>query len=335
MSENIEQEYQAPLEISKYSSGSYAWIINEDLLRDEGVIYGISESNPNEKIQTIKDYFQEKISNLEKDIELFESNIEEMKQGIDGSKNEVDQMQDTRRELSTTFASEYNVFFRLLIGVVAYLSMLIFNFYLIFNWLKDDTGIPLIMTLGCYFFGILSLFGSSSYLYTSDHVLFNSEVGKVREKWKVLLEELGIPFVATFFIIALGCESKPVIDIIAYALLIYFLFLFAGKGFLNITIRLRDHFLVFKSNNMHNQFRKKELEETQRLITKKEEEIEGLKKVVEQKVDQKNSKLLEVENTIKKCETTISYFMSEFSLARATKKSLSNKELASFLSKNK
>ena len=54
------------------------WFINNDILRDEGVIFGLSGSNPDEKVLIIRHYFAQQTAETDRIIEQKEENIGEL-----------------------------------------------------------------------------------------------------------------------------------------------------------------------------------------------------------------------------------------------------------------
>ena len=46
-----------------------SWLEDETLLRDEGVIFGLSESKPEEKVAIIRNYFVHQTADLEREVE--------------------------------------------------------------------------------------------------------------------------------------------------------------------------------------------------------------------------------------------------------------------------
>jgi len=60
-----------------------------------------------------------------------------------------------------------------------------------------------------------------------------------REKWKIYLEELGVPVTVSLFISILPARAYPIEYSVVAALFFFMLFLLGGKGLVNTLFRVR------------------------------------------------------------------------------------------------
>ena len=302
-----------------YQNG-FNWIENKDLLRDEGVYYGLSQilTIPDEKLKAISSFFEEKIQsfivlsqNLEKELTEIKIEIKELKE------KKVENI-DKIRFAELDFEYEKHDFTRNLLGFIAYGAILIFNYFIIYNWLKNNVEEPAITAAGLLVFGGLSLFNKFSVLYNPLSRVAQEE-GYDNESWKTYVEEFLIPFVATSYIAYLGSPNKPLLQIFLFWLLIFTIFVFSGKAFLNVVIKLIKEFRVIRQNRNKkkaNVILIKNLS-ADNLIN------EDKKKILSETEDKQKNLFLETNKQIARLlaekETNISLFKSEFELARASR----------------
>lgn len=302
----------------------YEWILDENLLRDEGVIYGISDSNHEEKTETIRKFYQEKIAGAQTRERLRREDL----QGLLERKSDMEQhlslLKQEIGELSVRLPDGPHQFFRLLSLFLAYTVMVGFTFGAIFEWLGPSWHFPMLVCVGVYVFGGLSLFHRASILYDADQTVFAQ--GE-RERWKAYLEEFGIPFTAVVFIVFWGSGGHSLVRTLSFGVMLYALFLFSGKGFLKALFALIQEFRQVRDSRLKRQYRKKLLEEKALKVQQTEQDLSDLGNEVDRLKTEIASLLGEAKQWEEEAETKVAYFLSEFALARATKDSLSADQL--------
>ncbi len=222
----------------------YIWITNEGLLRDEGTLFGMAQADIEEKLQAIDDYFN-------------------MQKAPFGEKQSLVQQKISQDQKSKTIAfakldvlnQNYNAqeykphnFFPVAVQLLAYLAVCYFNYSLVQTWLTpvvESAFIP----LGVYLFGMSGLFIGRSMLYNHNEKL-SSQNGSIegREKWKIFLEEIGIPAVCSSTIVVMAWQAHSPLTSVFVGLLLFFLFLFIGKGFINLLFQARKELKSFYFN---------------------------------------------------------------------------------------
>lgn len=297
----------------------FDWLKNEALLRDEGAYYGlVSEEVPEEKLNTIDSFFNEFIARIEKSIELQEEELIRVQGMIGKVETEIDALEAEIDAGSTAYIHEPNIFWRLITGIIAYLIIGFFVFWLPFELFGPNWRTPFFITLGVFLFGLISHYHRPSWWYETK----TSQQGQSRLDWKTLFEELGIPFVATLFIVVWGNPRLSALHLISYALILFVFFVFVGKGLLDYLSQLSPNFKILKENRQKNKHRVAGIAQNKEKLLKKQETLKDLHARSLEIGESKIQRTLEVAQLHHKKETYKNYFLSEFRLAKESRKHL-------------
>lgn len=312
----------------------FDWITDKNLLRDEGVYFGLSDSDqiPAEKVDTIRQFFQERIKALETNCASKRNSAAETKQRVERTEANIEAQKVSIQQLKDTFVVNDHDFWRHAIGVIIYIIVLIFNFGLIYSWLTSaNIQSPISTTLGVYLFGSLSLFSQFSLLYHSNKQVLETE-GHEREPWKVYLEEFGIPLIASAYISLKGASSHGSIETIVFFLLIYSLFLFAGKGFLTQLVKAKKEWTKMAGNYIGKRALHRQIVTIEDKIQQNELELEKINNTLQSIQEQ----ILEDEKSIamiyEQKETNVLLFLSEYELAKSARQTLNRKQISQIIS---
>jgi hypothetical protein len=210
----------------------YQWIINEGLLRDEGVLFGIAGAAIDDKITAIRDYYRIRKASAQTKRERLEKEIAEIR--MEQSKLVADA--DDRESGNTPIN-----FIPMTLQLALYGGICYFNFYLERYWLSPVVlAMPICM--GLYLFGLFPVFLGRSVLYNSAQSLSDKKLpgGQPREAWKIYFEEFGVPLVVSLFIVILPGNAHALSFSIIAAFVFYLLFLLGGKGLVNGLYRVRS-----------------------------------------------------------------------------------------------
>lgn len=205
----------------KIEPNQYQWIINEGLLRDEGTLYGIAGAGIQEKTEAIRDYYRIKKA---------------------ASKTKQDHLDRKIADINnqpTQALPEPSSPIPIILQLLTYVGICYFNYWLESYWLSPVFHSTFIC-VGLYLFGLFSVFIGRSVMYNTAQSL-TDEKGPAdqREKWKIYLEELGVPLVVALFISILPARVYPIEYSIVAALFFFMLFLLGGKGLINTLFRVR------------------------------------------------------------------------------------------------
>lgn len=298
------------------------WLSSEDALRDEGVIFGLSNSEAEEKIAVIRTFFTHQTADIEKEVERFSEKIGELNLFIEQRENRIETLLQRTENLTNTEPTTHNLP-RTVVGLLLALGICVGNYFLIDNSLTANfPENHTFIALGVLLAGLFNLFG---------HYSFFHEKGS-SVSWRQLVEEIGMPLAASFFVFVQTIDNQLVIRSVALFGFIFFLFLFAGKLLLSHLTNLKIEWQTWR-RNVHL------AKEKHIKVDKWDEEIFQLKKEIDELRVQKWQILPELNKAEanlarynSKRDSLIKLFESEFRLARSYRDKLSNKQLAGIAS---
>jgi len=292
------------------------WLEDEDMLRDEGVLFGLSESDPHEKTDIIQKYFSNLAAEHIANIEQQNERIQELNLFIGQKNNRIEELQEKLKNPTDRLAGEHHLP-RTLIGITLCIAMCIGNFFLIRESLKPVFNDNSWIALGVFLAGMFSLFGRIS--------LFHDTDSKV--SWKSLLEEIGLPFAAALFVFANVITHQTWWQAFALFIFVFFLFLFAGKLLLsNITVLRNDLQSWLNIRNDRQDF-KDNTSSWESDCQVLQEEIDELRVKKWQVLREQSTSETERDRLFAKRDMLIKLFESEFFLARRMKNELTTRQL--------
>jgi hypothetical protein len=240
------------------------WLMNEDILRDEGVIFGLSNSDPEEKRLIIRSYFAQKTADTDKFIEQEEEKIGELNYWINENESFIKDFEGKIHHLKNQEFTQQHHLPRTIVGTLLALGIAIGNYFLIEESLRGQFEQSRLIAMGVFFMGMFSLFGRVSLLHDDEK----------ETTWRKLLEEIGMPLASAFFVFAQSYQNLPLLKSLSLFAFIFFLFLFAGKLLLgNLTV-LKDDLSIYQKRNQLQKDKVKKVEEWEAQIEKLETEIE-------------------------------------------------------------
>ncbi len=293
------------------------WLEDEDTLRDEGVLFGLSESDPSEKTDSIHNYFGHLAANHERNIEQQNERVQELNLFIGQKENRIDELQGKLKSVEGVRHEGEHQLPRTLVGLALSIAMCVGNYYLIEETLSSSFSSSSFVALGVFLAGMFNLFGRISLFHDTD-----SDVS-----WRRLLEEVGMPVAASLFVFAQAWQTQSWWQATALFVFVFFLFLFAGKLFLsNITV-LRNDLKVWLTTRRD---RKEVIDNTQDWeveIGQLNQEIDGLRVQKWQVLREQGTSESERDRLHARRDMLIKLFESEFYLARKMKGRLSERQL--------
>lgn len=297
------------------------WLINQDILRDEGVIFGLSGSNPDEKISIIRHYFSQQTAETDKVIGQKEEEIGELNYWINEKESLVKELEQKIQQLKNQEFTEQHHLPRTIMGLLLATGIAIGNYFLIEESLRGQFEQSKLIASGVFLAGMFNLFGRISFLHDEEK----------SSTWKRLLEEIGMPLAAAFFVFAQIYAIKPPLNAWALLAFIFFLFMFSGKLLLgNLTV-FKDDLTIFQKRNQLQQDKIKKVAEW-------EETIEKHKAAIEKHRQDKQSILpeltqLSTQNLKFKAQRDmlIKVFESEYHLAQNYRNRLNDKQISTIL----
>lgn len=292
------------------------WLEDEDTLRDEGVLFGLSESDPHEKTDIIQKYFSNLAASHIAGIEQHNERIQELNLFIGQKTNRIEELQERLKSPKSRAEGEHQLP-RTLIGISLCVAMCVGNFFLIRESLKPVFADNSWIALGVFLAGMFSLFGRISLFHDTDS----------RVTWKSLLEEVGLPFAAALFVFANVITHQAWWQAFALFIFVFFLFLFAGKLLLsNITVLRNDLQAWFNMRRDRQDYVENNYNWESECQTL-EEEIDDLRIKKWQVLRDQSQAETERDRLFAKRDMLIKLFESEFYLARRMKNELTTRQL--------
>jgi hypothetical protein len=296
------------------------WLEDETLLRDEGVIFGLSESKPEEKVAIIRNYFVHQTADLEREVERHGEKIQELNLFIEQKENRINELKEKTNELEGRNHDGEHQLPRTIVGLGFSIAMCVGTYFLIADTLKPLYPSSEWIAVGVFLAGMFNLFGRVS--------LFHDTETSV--SWRRFLEEIGMPFAAALFVFVQAIQNQGVWRALALFVFVFFLFLFAGKLLLsNITVLRNDLRVWLTGTNLKKEKTTKTdnwEEEKIRLNT----EIDELRVQKWQIVPNLNRAEAELARLNARRDALIKMFESEFNLARQLRGRLTDKQMREF-----
>lgn len=212
------------------------WLTDEDALRDEGVLFGLSDAGPDEKVAEIRAYFGRQVAPLDRQIEQHTEKIGELNLLIEQWESRMVALRKKcddllYRELTPTHL------LRTVVSLLLSLGMCIGNFYLIDQTLQPSFANHWI-AVGVFLAGMFNLLSRTSFFYEET----------TRLTARRFVEEVGLPLAASVFILAQALKTQSTGEAIALVVFVFFLFLLAGKLLLATLTTLQNGLTASQSN---------------------------------------------------------------------------------------
>lgn len=297
------------------------WLENEDALRDEGVIFGLSEAKAEEKIGAIRNYFAHQTAETEKIVEYHSEKIGEINLLIEQKETRINELIEKARVLENRERNDHQLP-RTVIGIVLSLAMCVGNYYLIDESIL--TNFPqnhYVIALGVFLAGMFNLFNPKS--------LFHEKESSI--SWRQLLEEVGMPLAASVFVFVQALDNQSFLRSFALFFFVFFLFLFAGKLLLsNLTVLKTDSSIWFDNLRLQKDKINK-AQEWEEEITKLKLEIDEQRVEKWKIVDTLKLPEAELKRLNERREMLVKLFESEFNLARSYREKLTGKQIQDIL----
>ncbi|GAB3545212.1 hypothetical protein [Spirosoma fluminis] len=290
------------------------WLADEKLLRDEGVLFGLTDAQPDQKIAEITAYFSQQTAPLE----AFRDQCSER---INDVNSLIAQRKASRTDLLTRISDLRDCkpvrdnLIRTLISLGLSVVMSVGTFFLVDNTLQPAFPNRWV-AVGVYLAGMFSLFGRQSFFYEEGSKLSGRR----------LLEEIGLPLAASVFVLVQAIQTQSVWQAFALFIFIFFLFLLAGKLLLSTLTTLRHDLASIRAN--------------QQLLSDKQHLIpvwEGQADQLQQEINLMRTQLWPIATALSQTDADlaqmnaqrdrlVSLFLSEFELARSLRDRLSESQ---------
>ncbi|WP_223833896.1 hypothetical protein [Spirosoma profusum] len=286
------------------------WLADEESLRDEGVLFGLSDARPDGKVAQIRAFFGQQSAPLEESIHQYTEQIGEINQFINERETRIATLRHQLDELRNAQPASTNLI-RTAASLLLLEVMCVGTFFLV-----DETLRPAFpnrwVAVGVFLAGMFNLAGRTSFFY---------ETG-TRLTARRLIEEVGLPLAASVFILVQALETKSTVQAVGLFLFVFFLFLLGGKLLLTTLTSLQNDINVVLANR--------------RLLVRKQEDVPRLEAEINQlvrEVDGLRTQKWPFVTSLNQTEARrvqlntqrdrlVNLFISEFELARSLRERL-------------
>lgn len=217
-----------------------AWIEDDDALRDEGILFGVSGLEGIDlKQASIRSYYQEKIAACERERVW----LEERRGDLAGEQvrlsEEIARVEARLRSEADPAqeSGDWSVaLVRYSVGLVLAVGMFICNWFLIDSLLEDRNGNGLI-SAGVMLVGMFVLFSPVSIMYRRGDGAAGAEG---MEGWKIWTSEVVPGIAAALFTVVWSPRIFPIMEATTAFVFVAALFVFGGKLILSLLPRLTE-----------------------------------------------------------------------------------------------
>ena len=290
------------------------WLADEENLRDEGVLFGLSDARPDGKIAQIRSHFGQQAALLDEVIDQHTDKISELNLFIQQRENRITSLSDQVSYLRESQPVAHAIL-RNGISLLLSIALCIGNFYLI-----EDTLRPTFpnrwIAVGIFLAGMFNLFGRTSFFYETS----------TRLTGRRLVEELALPFAASIFVLTQALQSQSVGQAIGLFVFVFFLFLLAGKLLLSTLASLQTDVSIIQKNRILLTQKAQKLPIWEASMNQLSQEIDTIRTQKWPVVTALNHAEAERTRLNTQRDTFVNLFMSEFELARSLRDRLTQQQ---------
>ncbi|GAB4043920.1 hypothetical protein GCM10028774_61370 [Spirosoma jeollabukense] len=290
------------------------WLTDEENLRDEGVLFGLSDARPDEKIAEIRSLFSQQAAPLERLLEQHTGKLSELNGLIEQQENLITSLRGQSSALRDKNPASNNLI-RTMISLLLSGLMCIGNFYLI-----DETLRPAFpnrwIGAGVFLAGMFNLFGRTSFFYETD----------TRLSGRRLVEEIGLPVATSVFVLVQAWQTQSAGQALALGVFVFFLFLLAGKLLLSTLTTLQADIDNIQANRELLLHKEQNLPVWEAQITQLTREVETIRTQKWPIVTTLTHIEADLTRLNARLDGLVNLFLSEFELARSVRDQLTQQQ---------
>ncbi|MBC8151297.1 MAG: hypothetical protein H7Z72_00130 [Bacteroidetes bacterium] len=298
------------------------WLDDEDLLRDEGVFFGLSDARPDEMVALIRHEFTHQTAALEQTLDQYHEKIGELNLFIEQHENQISELRYKSDELALRKPVGHQLP-RTLAGLSLSVLMCIGTFFLIDETLRPAFTQNRWISLGVFLAGMFSLFSRTSLFHET-----NTPTTPRR-----LLEETGLPLATALFVLAQALKTQPAGTALALFFFIFFLFLLAGKLLLGNLMVLGSDLHAVGQNRQLARERLSQTTGWESEITQLRANIDRFRVQKWQIIPELNRIQADLTRMNARRDGLIKRFESEFNLARSLRDRLTSEQRQAIISR--
>lgn len=291
-----------------------AWLADEEALRDEGVLWGLSHAQPDSKIAQISAFFARETIPFTELATQYTGQLRALTPRIDQRRDQLTSLQDQLTQLRDTQPIRTTLV-RHFVSLVIAIVLCIGTYYLI-----DDTLYRSFpnhwISMGVFLAGLFNLSGRTSFFYETN----------TRLTGRRFIEEIGLPFAAAVFVLIHALNYQPVSQAIGLFIFVLFVFLLSGKLLLGTLSTLQHELGNVQINRQRMTSQRMDLPLLESHYQQLEQTIDRLE---EQRLSLVAA-LSQVEAELTRLNTQrdklVNLFLGEFDLARSMRDRLTNQQ---------
>lgn len=306
----------------------FGWVLDDNLLRDEGVRYGLMGAPVNHKMATIKNYYERKIAEAEQSAVSNKQWAGQLAEGKINYEEERDRLRGEITALATNTPRSDHQLIRFILMFLVYTVMVVFCFFAIYEWMGNSWIASLLITIGVYILGGFSMFYRTAIMYNAAEIVKNDSE---RELWKSKIEEFILPAIATLFVVLWGEKEATIAQTIIFSLLLYALLLFAGRGLLKSLFSMVRALEIFKDDKQRRRRNTELLREKREVYEKCLQKIRSIEEQIRELETDIRQAALDIASYKRTQEMKTSCFLSEYELAQTTSKNMTARDVNSLL----
>ncbi len=291
-----------------------SWFTDEESLRDEGVLFGLSDARPDGKLAQIRAFFARQAAPLNELVDGQTEKIGELNLFIEQRENRITTLRDQISDLQVRRPTQNNLI-RTGVSLLLSVGMCVSNFYLI-----DETLHPIFpnrwIAVGVFLAGMFNLFGQTSLFYEEN----------ARLSGRRILAELSLPLAASVFILVQALQTQSASQAIALFAFVFFLFLLAGKLLLSTLTILQTDLATIQANQQLALTKAQSLPAWEVEIDRLTCEIDAIRAKKWPIINILSHSQAEMIRLNTRRDELVNLFMSEFELARSLRDRLTEQQ---------
>ena len=295
------------------------WLADDESLRDEGILFGLSDARADGKIAEIRAAFAQQSAPLEERIEHHTEKISELNLFIEQRENHLITLRDQTNALRYSQPTPHNLI-RTVVSLCLSVVMCIGTFYLIDVTLQPAFSNPWI-AVGVFLAGMFNLFGRLSFFYDTE----------TRLSGRRIVEEVGLPLAASIFVLTQGLQTQSVGSATGLFVFVFFAFLLSGKLLLSTLTTLQNDLYTIVANRQLVATKERDLPVWTSEIERMEREIDAIRTQKWPIVTALNHEEASLNRLNAHRDRLVNLFLSEFELARSLRKRLTEQQLKSMM----
>ncbi|MGR3812159.1 hypothetical protein [Jiulongibacter sp. NS-SX5] len=297
------------------------WLKDESQLRDEGVIFGLTDADARDKIILIESVFDERGAAFKKQSELYTEQIGEHNLRISRIEERIEDQKRRGGDFEKAERALHQLP-RTTVSLILSVVMACGNFFLINTVMQTAyPEVHWLVTAGVFFAGMYNFFTGKSFLQHSEEEI----------NWRRVLSETLLPFTASVFVLLQAWPQLGAGLSLGLFLFTLSLFLYSGKLFLENISLFKDDFNTWQRNLEIKRNQEKGMAEIENEIDRLTEELDQIRVEKWKIIPEMNKVESQLEEIKSQKLAYVHLFESEFKLARSYRDKLTKAQIKNII----